>query len=182
MSQTFIIDWPILAFLGIVFGSFAPRDRWWLSTSFRAGLVTALAFTIVAFVSYAVAPDWMWMYFLDASKVSWMLPGLALGYVSMFVLGYAAAVGLRPLGRRMQVGAALGALAAEVGTLAVTWSRYHLVGTRAEWRRGAAHELFTAHPSGPVTTIGLLGPAFAIVLVVSLVVTWRSGRAPLADR
>jgi hypothetical protein len=165
-----------------LFGAFAPREAWWRSASFKAGLLTAVAFTIVAFVSYAVAPDWMWMYFLEPSKVAWALPGIGVGYLSMFTIGYSGAVGLRPLGRRIVAGAALGAVAAELTGVAITWSRYHLVGTRREWLAGRAHELLTLSPSGPVVTIGLLGPAFVAVFAVALFVTWRSSRAAPAGR
>jgi hypothetical protein len=180
--QTFIIDWPILLFLGILFGSFAPAESWWRSRPFLAGLATALVFTTIAFISYAVAPEWMWMYFLTPSDVAWALPGIAIGYVAVFALGFAAAVGLKPLGARVLASAAVTMLIGEIGVVALTWSRYHLIGTRQEWTSGTAHELFTASPSGPVTTIGLLGPVFVVVFVIALFVTWRSGRAPVARR
>jgi hypothetical protein len=172
----------VLLFLGILFGSFAPAGDWRRSRPFVAGLATALAFTAIAFISYAVAPDWMWMYFLAPSDVAWALPGIAVGYVAVFVLGFAAAVGLKPLGARVLATAAITMLIGEIGVVALTWSRYHLIGTRQEWVTGNAHELFTASPSGPVTTIGLLGPVFLAVFAVSLFVTWRSGRAAAARR
>lgn len=180
--ETFVIDWPVLLFLGILFGAFAPAGDWLRSRAFAAGLATTLVFTAVAFISYAVAPDWMWMYFLTPSDASWALPGIAIGYVGMFLLGFAAAIGIRPVGRGMLVGAAVGALSAEVVVVALTWSRYHLIGTKEEWVAGRAHELFTASPSGPVTTIGILGPVFLVVLGASLFVAWRSGRAAVAGR
>jgi hypothetical protein len=175
--ETFIIDWPVLLFLGIIFGSLAPADGWWRSRAFRAGSVAALVFTIVAFASYAVAPDWMWMYFLDPGDVAWSLPGLAVAYLAAYALGFAAAIGLKPLGTRAVVIAAAATVLAEIGVIAITWSRYHLVGTRSEWLRGNAHELFSVSPSGPVKTIGILVPAFFVVLGVSLFWTWRSSRA-----
>ena len=182
MIATFIIDWPVLLFLGILFGSLAPSRDWWRSRSFAAGLATALAFTAVAFISYAVAPDWMWMYFLRPSDVAWALPGIALGYIGMFLLGFSAAIGMKPLGRGVLAGAALGTLSAEVVTVALTWSRYHNIGTKQEWLAGRAHELFTTGPSGPVKTIGLLGPVFVVVFAAALFIAWRSSRAAAADR
>jgi hypothetical protein len=180
--QTFIIDWPVLLFLGLLFGGFAPQTRWWRSRPFGAGLATALVFTAIAFISYALAPDWMWMYFLSPSDAAWALPGIALGYVAVFLLGFAAAAGLKPLGARAVTAAAVSMVAAEFGVVALTWSRYHLIGTKAEWASGNAHELFTASPSGPVTTIGLLGPVFLVVFAAALFMTWRSRRAPAAGR
>jgi hypothetical protein len=167
----------VLVFLGILFGSFAPAREWWRSRAFVAGTVTAGVFTFVAFASYAVAPDWMWMYFLDPSDVAWSLPGLVVAYVVTYLLGFAAAVGLKPLGTKALAVAGVAMVAAEAGVIALTWSRYHLVGTRAEWLRDDAHELFSVSPSGPVKTIGLLVPAFFVVLAVALFSTWRSARA-----
>jgi hypothetical protein len=180
--ETFIIDWPVLLFLGLLFGSFAPADGWWRSRAFKAGFIAALVFTIVAFASYAVAPDWMWMYFLDPGDVAWALPGLVVAYVAAYLLGFAAAIGLKPLGTRALVIAAGVTIAAEIGVLALTWSRYHLVGTRSEWLRGEAHELFSISPSGPVKTIGLLVPAFFVVLALAFFSTWRSARAGARPR
>jgi hypothetical protein len=167
----------VLLFLGILFGAFAPREAWWKSRAFFAGSVAALVFTIVAFASYAVAPDWMWMYFLDPGDVAWSLPAIAIGYLVAFGMGFAAAVALKSLSTRLVVAAAASMLAAEIVVLAITWSRYHEVGTRAEWLRGGAHELFTARPSGPVATIGVLVPVFFAVLAAALFYTWRATRA-----
>jgi hypothetical protein len=166
-----------LIFLGILFGAFAPRDAWWRSRAFKAGSVTAVAFTAVAFASYAVAPDWMWMYFLDPNDVAWAVPGLVLAYLATYLTGFAAAIGLQQLGPKALAVAGAATVVAEVGVIALTWSRYHLVGTRAEWVGGDAHELFSISPSGPVRTIGILVPAFFVVLAVALYLTWRSARA-----
>jgi hypothetical protein len=180
--ETFIIDWPVLLFLGTLFGWFAPAESWWRSRAFRAGAITALVFTIIAFVSYALAPDWMWMYFFTPSKVAWTLPGIAVGYLLMFVVGFGASIALKPLGAKVVASVAVGLLAGELGIVAITWSRYHLVGTKQEWLNGNAHELFTSSPSGPASTIGLLGPAFALICAAALFVTWRANRASAGRR
>ena len=165
-----------MLFLGILFGAFAPSDGWWRSRTFKAGSVAALVFTFVAFASYAVAPDWMWMYFLDPSDVAWALPAIAVAYVVTYLLGFAAAIELKQLGTKVVTAAAAAMVVGEIVVIALTWSRYHLVGTRSEWLEGNAHELFSVSPSGPVTTIGLLVPVFFVVLAASLVYVWRSSR------
>lgn len=174
--ETFVIDWPVLLFLGVLFGGFAPQEGAWASRAFKWGGLATVAFTIVAFVSYAVAPDWMWMYFLDPSDVAWSIPGLVIAYLATYGLGFAAAIGLKPLGGRALVATGVALIVAELGILALTWSRYHLVGTRAEWASGRAHELFSISPSGPVRTIGILVPMFFVVLAFALYSTWRDGR------
>jgi hypothetical protein len=142
----------------------------------------ATVFTATAFVSYLVAPDWMWMYFLTPSSVAWSLPIIAVGYLLTFVLGFAAAQGLRPLGRSYLIAACAAMLVAELAVVAVTWDRYRSVGTKDEWLSGAAHSLFAAPPTGPVKLIGVLGPVFAVTLIAGIFITWRARRAATADR
>ncbi|MDQ3985545.1 MAG: hypothetical protein M3280_03500 [Actinomycetota bacterium] len=182
MIETFIIDWPVLVLIGVLFGAFAPTTEWWKSRAFMAGLVTAAVFTSTAIVSYFIEPDWMWMYFLDPDDVAWVVPLIPVGYILTFVLGFAAALTFRAMGTAFVWGAGIAAAVCEIVVVAVTWDRYHLVGSRSEWVRDAANELFTASPSGSVKTIGLLGPVFIAVLVVSLILVRRSARSTPADR
>jgi len=180
--KTFIIDWPVLILLGLVFGVFAPDERWWRSRAFIGGCVSAVAFTAVALVSYAIAPDWMWMYFLDPSEASWAVPLIPAAYMFVFALAFAAAVAIRRASRRVVWAAAAIAVGLEAAVVAITWDRYHLVGTEREWLEGTAEELFSASPGGDAKTIGLLGPVFLIVSVVAFVMVWRSRREAAADR
>ena len=180
--ETFIIDWPVLTFIGLLFGAFAPEEAPWSSRAFKAGLVTSVAFTATAFISYVVAPDWMWMYFLDPDAVAWSLPVVALAYPVTFALGFAAALGLRSVSRYLVFGAAGATLFAEVVIVALTWDRYRSVGTTKQWLTDQAVPLFGTSPEGPVRVISPLGPVFAIVFVAALVWTWRSRREAAADR
>lgn len=183
MIATFIIDWPVLAFMGLLFGAFANgagRERWWKSRPFIAGTVSAATFTVVAMMSYVVAPDWMWMYYVEPSEMSATVPFIPLGYMFTFVLGFGTSVALAG---RSAVLWMLGALALifEGVAIAATWDRYHVVGTAAEWANGRADELFALSPDGDARTIATLGPVFLGVLAASLFVTWRS-RAAAARR
>ena len=182
MIETFIIDWPVLILIGVVFGAFAPEAEWWKSRAFIAGLVTAVVFTATAVVSYFVEPDWMWMYFLDPDDVAWVVRLIPVGYILTFVLGFAATLTFRAMGAFFVWGAGISAAITEVVVVAATWDRYRLVGSRSEWARGAANELFTASPSGSVKTIGLLGPVFIAVLVVALIMVRRGARSSPANR
>ena len=180
--ETFIIDWPVCVLIGLVFGGLAPRARWWRSKAFTFGLISVVVFTATAVISYFLAPDWMWMYFWDPNPVAWSVPLIAIGYVLTFALAFAAAISLRDLGTRAVWIAAGLAAVAEVVMVGLTWDRYHRVGTRSEWLNDAAHELFSTSPSGPVKTIGILGPIFAVVLIGSLILARRSRDASLTDR
>lgn len=175
--ETFIIDWPVLALIGLAFGGFAPRDAWWRSRAFYAGFAAAAAFTLVAMLSYLVAPDWMWMYFLDPDEVAWSLPLIPLGYLFVYVVGFAAAIPLREASRRMWWAALAVTVAMEVVVIGVTWDRYHLIGTTREWLNDTAHELFTPTPTGPARVIGLMSPVFVVVAVAAFVYVRRQQRA-----
>lgn len=171
----------MLILLGLVFGAFAPDELWWRSRAFLGGVVSTAAFTIVALVSYAIAPDWMWMYFLDPSEASWAVPFIPVAYLFVYALAFAAAVAVRRAARGVLWTAIAIAIGMEAAVIAITWDRYHLVGTDREWLEGTAEELFSASPGGDAKTIGLLGPVFLVVLVVALVMVWR-GRETAADR
>ena len=175
--ETFIIDWPVLALIGLAFGGFAPRDAWWRSHAFYAGFATAAVFTLVAMLSYLVAPDWMWMYFLDPDEVAWSLPLIPVGYLFVYVVGFAAAIPLRAGSHRMWWGALAATLAMEVVVLGITWDRYHEIGTTREWLNGAAHELLTPTPTGPARTIGLMSPVIIIVAIAAFLYVRRQQRA-----
>lgn len=173
MIETFVIDWPILSILGLAFGAFAPRGRWWRSRAFVAGFASALVFTVVALVSYVIAPDWMWMYFLDPAEVWWAVPLVLVAYLAVYAVTFAAAISLREVGPKLVwLMVAVGAVM-EVAVVGITWDRYHLIGTRQEWLADAAHELLTLSPTGPALTISLLGPVFFVTLIASSVAVWR---------
>jgi hypothetical protein len=178
--ETFIIDWPVLLAIGLAFGGRAsgrPARR-----AFVLGGVAVLVFTATALISYAIAPDWMWMYFIEPADAAWSLPLIALGYLFFYIVGFAAGVTLRAMSRPSLWSAIATALVLEVGVVALTWDRYHLVGSAAEWASGRAHELFSLSPSGPARTIGLLSPVFLVSLVVSFYLVRKDERASAADR
>lgn len=182
MIETFIIDWPVLMIIGLVFGLFAPEEDWWRSRAFVGGFVAASAFTLVALISYGIAPDWMWMYFLESSEVSWIVPFIPLAYLFVYALSFAGAVSLVRTRKTFLWTALAMSVLMEAAVVAVTWDRYHLVGTTAQWTAGNAHELFSVSPSGPAKSIGLLSPLFVVALAGSLFVTWRGRREASARR
>jgi hypothetical protein len=179
---TFIIDWPVLTFLGFAFGAAAPVQRWWRSRAFIAGVITAVVFTSTALISYLVAPDWMWMYYTDPDTVSWAVPFIGIAYIVLFGFAFLSAVGLNASGIRIAWKLAIVSLVFEVGVVAFTWDRYHRVGTTVEWLRGHAAELFSTSPEGPVKTIGVLGPIFAITMAVAFFLVYKGRRATTAGR
>lgn len=182
VMETFVVDWPVLALIGLGFAAAAPRARWWASRAFVAGAVAAIAFTAVALLGYAVAPDWMWMYFLRSSDVAWAVPLVLALYPCTYAAAFAAGVALKDAGGAAFAGALAVAAAAELFVVALTWDRYRLVGTRREWLDGDAHALLTASPDGPVIALAVAAPALAAVVALAALTAYRSRRAPAADR
>ena len=177
---TFIIDWPVLVLLGIVFAIVTPPQRWWQSRAFLAGMIVSGFFTASALLSYVVAPDWMWMYFIDPAEARWTLPLMPFAYLGTYVLGFAAGISLKQFSPRVAWAGAVAALAFEVGVVALTWDRYRAVGSATQWSSGNAYDLFATSPSGPVVTISVSGAAFLVSLVVALTFVWRKSRASAA--
>ncbi len=181
--KTFIIDWPVLIFLGLVFGHLAPDVLWWRSRAFVLGLVTTAVFLATALISFGLVPDWMWMYYVDPNEIGWALMFMPAAYFLVFALSFVAAVGMRLSGwAGRTIPLAILMLLWEVLIIALTWDRYRFVGTAEEWSRGTAAPLFSTSPEGAVRVIGALGPVFLAVFVLSLIVVRRSGREIAADR
>lgn len=170
---TFVIDWPVLVFIGLLFGHLAPTDTWWRSRAFLAGALCAAAFGAVALISYLLAPDWMWMYFLDPADATWAVPIVLIGYLFVFALSFAAAQGLRALSRNAVVAGLALSVIGELAVLALTWDRYRLIGSEEQWRAGRGHELISLSPTGPAAIIGLLGGIFIALVVGSLYLSWK---------
>jgi hypothetical protein len=165
---TFVIDWPVLVAIGLVFGLVAYGQAW-RSLPFYAGLVTCLAFTGAAIISYTVAPDWMWGYYIKPWADAPAMIAALVAYVAVFAGSFAIALRLRESegSRGVWVALVLCGVAA-VMILALTWDRYHLVGSAAEWHAGNADELLTTDAVGAVKTVSKLTPAFVVVAAVAL--------------
>lgn len=142
------------------------------------GLIVSGFFTASALLSYVVAPDWMWMYFLEPDEARWTVPLMPFAYVATYVLGFAAGVSLKQLSMRMVWFGAAVALAAEAAVVALTWDRYVSVGSP---ETGEVYYLFDSPPAGPVVMISVTGAVFAVVLVAGLIWLWRQSRARVVD-
>lgn len=177
---TFIIDWPVLAFFGLLFGNLSPLRSWWRSPAFAGGVVASTGFTAVAMLSYRIAPDWMWMYYKNPKEMSSVVRWMPVGYMATFVAGFAAAVKLRETERPVWPAAAA-AVVAEVVVVAATWDRYHRIGTKQEWETGTASELVTARPRGLAKEVASYGPLVLGTFLLGLALARRSG-APAARR
>ncbi len=170
--ETFIIDWPILAFFGFLFGANSPPAAWWRSRAFIGGLIATGGLTASAMLSHKDAPDWMWMYYRDPEEMQGMTRLMPAAYVAAFAASFAAAIRLRRAGRSTRA-AAIVALAAEAAMVSATWDRYHRIGTKQEWERGTASELVTLKPEGEAKKISGYAPLVFGTLALGLLIARR---------
>lgn len=180
VRETFIIDWPILAFFGFFFGGFAPDRAPLRSSAFGAGLLATGGLTASAMLSNKHAPDWMWMYYREPREMEPVVRWMPLGYVLAFVASFFGALRLRSSGAAVPKAAAL-ALVAEAAAVAATWDRCHRIGTRTEWENGTADELVTTKPQGTARRIAAYAPLVIGTFVVGVALVWRD-RASAARR
>lgn len=170
MIETFIIDWPVLAFFGFAFGDRAGSRRWWRSPAFAGGLTATGGFATAAMLSNKHAPDWMWMYLRDPREMKKVTDVMPIAYALAYVLAFASATRMARPARRKS---ALVAAACEVAIVGATWDRYHRVGTREEWEEGRADELVSLSPQGRAKKIASYTPLVAATLLAGVLMARR---------
>ena len=176
MIETFIIDWPILAFFGYLFGGVSARIG--VTRAFIAGLIPTGGFLASAMLSYKHAPDWMWMYLRDPEEMEPAVKLMPPAYVAAFLLTFLSARRMDRSTVRTAQGLALGA---EAAVVAATWDRYHRIGTKEEWLTGTADELVAVKPEGKAKQISAYVPLVVGTFVAGAVIAW-GGRASSARR
>lgn len=182
---TFIIDTPAIFALGLVTSLFAVEHRSASSFArtwpFVPGLVLTTLGLAIALGSYAVAPDWMVMYFLPDARLGagTLAYGALILYYAPYALGFALGLDLRRRCRTHVVLALLATGLLEGALVAAVLERYVRVGTRAEWLAGGGVALARHVEVGRVSAAGGL----LMVLVLALMVRghvvrrrlWRQG-------
>ncbi len=173
MIQTFIIDWPILAFFGYLFGGVSARVG--VARALIAGLIPTGGFTASAMLSYKHAPDWMWMYYRDPEEMEPAVKLMPPAYAAAFLLAFASALRMERSSVRTAQGLALGA---EAAVVAATWDRYHRIGTKEEWVSGAADELLAIKPQGKAKQIAAYMPLVVGTFVAGAALAWGGHASP----
>lgn len=153
MIPTFIIDSPTLLLFGGIFARLNTenvRGKADLLTSrwFVRGLFFSTVFVVAALWSYARAPDWMWMYYVDSGSLS----ALDIVYILVFLyyipycLGYILGIWAEHWRKNLSLAVIGAAVLLNVYIIAVTFSRYSVVGSLEEYRAGTAAFLFGPNP------------------------------------
>ena len=176
MIATFIIDWPILAFLGFLFGGVAARVG--VARALIGGLFPTAGFTASAMLSYRHAPDWMWMYYRDPKEMDSVVKLMPPAYVAAFLLSFFSVLRMERSSVRTATGLAL---ASEVAVVVATWDRYHRIGTKEEWLAGTADELVAVKPEGKAKKVAAYMPLVVGTFLAGATIAW-GGRAFTARR
>lgn len=137
--------------------------------AFFASVRLAAAFLAVVAVSYAVAPDWMWTYYVRPSEVT----AAGLFYVALvfYLLPYASGVFIGQLcmrNRKRWIIGIITCLIVQAAMLGGWWQRYTHVGTAEEFFAGAAQPITSARPLNIILNVG------TVVLIAFAYWQWRA--------
>ncbi len=97
---TFIIDWPVVILIGLIFAygiKGQPQGSVFFTRAFVAGKIILTLFVAIVYYSYWLAPDWMWGYYVRDSE----LPRWLVFYVlALYYIAYAAGFFIAHEGRK----------------------------------------------------------------------------------
>ena len=130
--------------------------------AFVSGSVVTLGFIALAVYSYTIAPDWMWMYFVDPLTIPlWMVIALFAAYYLAFVLGFLAKFELEKIYAGLPWIALVLSLVMGADVVWLLHDRYETVTTRANFLAGIPGTPLARHPTG--STVGIAGAILAVV-------------------
>lgn len=162
MVLTFIIDWPVLILAGIAFGYGAkqkPEVSLFKTKAFWGGMFIAAAFSALAYWSYLLEPDWMFMYVVEAKQVpSILVYGILILYFCVYAFGFTAKFELAKISSFLPILAIILCVIAEVGIILSFKDQYINIATREQFLNGAK-DLWTPLPKSKVGSfpIGFFG-------------------------
>lgn len=140
MVPTFIIDWPAILSIGLIFGfgvKGVPSRSLVCTRAFGSGLLVLTLFVGLVSYSYLLAPDWMLMYFADGDAIpDWIIGGLLLLYYVTFFTGFFLKFELARFHRRLPFLTLAASLAACALIILPVRERYLRVGTLEEFLVG----------------------------------------------
>jgi len=189
--ETVFLDWALALGAGLLFG-LAGRGEVASSSSlvrtraFRWGLVYLhLGVLAISITLYAIAPAWMWMYWVDPSHLPIVVVVLAFVlYEVCYLAGFALAAELERWRRNATWGLAIAMFLAINAAEIATRTRLFHVGTYSEFAAGRAPLGIRFSPLhlDPVMAI-VLGPGLiaTVAIVVVAVRLWRSDLKRLAQ-
>ena len=157
---TFIIDWPILILIGLIFGygvKGTPRGSLFMTRAFITGKMITALFVVIVYYSYLLAPDWMWMYYVRASDLpSWMVWYVLVLYFFAYAIGFCLTVEGAKVARAYPPFLILLMLAAEGVLIWALLDRYIVVGTIEQFLAGTGTALADSVVGGTPTILTVL--------------------------
>ncbi len=131
----------------------------------------------IAIAAYLLNPDWMWMYWVDTTRLSPPITVYVfLLYPAMFTLGFLGADQARKLGDRVSLSLLAALIAFVVLFVLLTFGRVWCVGTISQWEAGTCVPLigsgFAFTPLASVLAVGLI---LAIISGVWLLMRFSRG-------
>jgi hypothetical protein len=149
-TPTFIIDWPALIAIGLLFGygiKGTPTKSVLMTRAYFCGKIVVTLFVALVYYSYLLAPDWMWMYFVKASDVpSWIVWYVLILYYFAFALGFVLKMELAKIHSKLPILAVILAVASAVLVTVPLGHRYMNVGSLEQYQAGQTTPL----PQSPV--------------------------------
>lgn len=142
------------------FHSSAAQASYWLAGVFMA----------LVLVSYGLAPDWMWMYFIDHHSVSVFAVGyvLLMLYILPLVVGIVLGQILYQAGKTWWRVSVIVCVGIEAALLAGLWRRYNTVATSGEYITGRGETLL-----GGTGTLAVVMNIGGVVCALTAVYWWR---------
>jgi hypothetical protein len=169
--ETVFLDWGLAVGAGLLFGlagrnEVASAVSLFRTRAFRWGLAYLhIGVIAISVALYVIEPAWMWMYWVDPTRLPIVVVVLAfVMYEVAFVGGFALAAELERVRRNATWILALGMFAAITAAEIATRTRLFHFGTYDEFAAGRA-------PLGLETSPFHLEPAMAIVLGPGLLAT-----------
>lgn len=161
---TFVIDWPVLILIGLIFGYGikGPLNRsFFFTRAFISGKFVVTLFVIIVYYSYRLAPDWMWMYFVKASDLpGWMVWYMLILYFFAYTSGFAITVEGRKWQGWYPPLLIIAMVVWEVALILALKERYLVVGTQKQFLAGTAAHLAKS-------TVGTI-PVYMTLLLIPL--------------
>lgn len=172
MIKTFIIDAPVCLLIGLIY-AYTVKDQTksvFKTKGFASAIIVTTIFVLLAYYSTLIAPDWMWMYYLDSRNIpGWMILYAFLLYYVPVIAGFLLKFELDKINKKLSFVALIIAGLSELIVWALTAKRYFTVATFEEFHKGHGVPLLKTMAFSPDSLALILNCAFPVMIVIAIV-------------